>query len=89
MYEWRKLEMPKYPPHTEMVEHGLMSSAHGHVGYKMRAELDYRVVGGRGGVDTGEDFYAGEIAVYGPFGTDENPCLIPSMGRMRYVCCLG
>ncbi len=88
MHEWRKLEAPKYLKPHETAEQGIIESAFGYVGYKMRAELDYRVIGGRGGVDTHEDFYLNS-ALYGPFGTEDKPVLIPSRGRYRFVCCLG
>jgi len=88
MLEWRKLEEPKYLQHDEAIKSGTIESAFGFVGYKMRAEIDYRVIGGRGGVDTHENFYDHQY-LYGPFGTEENPVLVPSRGRFRFVGCLG
>lgn len=88
MLEWRKLEPQKYLTPEQCAEEGVIESAFGYVGYKMRAELDYRVVGGRGGVDTKEKFYDNQY-LYGPFGTEDNPVLVPSRGRFRFVGCIG
>jgi len=88
MYEWRKLEEPKYLTYEEAANEGVIESAFGTVGYKMRAELDYRVIGGRGGVDTHQNYYD-DTFVYGPFGTEENPVLVPTRGRYRMVGCVG
>ena len=88
MLEWRKLEEPKYLTGPQAYEEGVVESAFGYVGYKLRAELDYRVVGGRGGVDTGQNFWDDNF-LYGPFGTEENPVLVPSKGRYRFVGCVG
>jgi len=88
MFEWRKLEEPKYLTPDQVKELGYFESAFGFVGYKQRSELDYRVIGGRGGHDTGRSFYDNRH-LYGPFGTEENPILVPSRGRYRFVGCLG
>jgi len=88
MLEWRKLEEPKYLQPQQAYEEGVVESAFGYVGYKLRAELDYRVVGGRGGVDTGQNYWDDNF-LYGPFGTEENPVLVPSRGRYRFVGCVG
>eukprot|EP01083_Nonionella_stella_P083544 231054_1 len=88
MLEWRQLEVPKYLTGPQAYEEGVVESAFGYVGYKLRAELDYRVIGGRGGVDTGQNFWDDNF-IYGPFGTEENPVLVPSRGRYRYVGCVG
>merc|ERR1711920_287988 len=88
MLEWRKLEEPKYLTGPQAYEEGVVESAFGYVGYKLRAELDYRVIGGRGGVDTGQNYWDDNF-LYGPFGTEENPVLVPSRGRYRFVGCVG
>jgi len=88
MYEWRSLEPNKYLTDGEMVEKGQIDSIFGITGYKMRAELDHRIIGGRGGVDTKESFY-NDSYIYGPFGTEENPVLVPSYNRFRFVSCMG
>jgi len=88
MLDWRKLEEPKYLTGPQAFEEGVVESAFGYVGYKLRAELDYRVIGGRGGVDTGQNYWDDNF-LYGPFGTEENPVLVPSRGRYRYVGCVG
>lgn len=88
MYEWRSLEEPKYLQADEAFDEGVIESAFSSVGYKMRAELDYRVIGGRGGFDTQQNYYDDNY-LYGPFGTEENPVLVPSRGRYRYVGCIG
>jgi len=88
MYEWRSLEEPKYLTPGQAWEQGVIESEFAYIGGRMRAELDYRVIGGRGGVDTHEAFY-GDGVLYGPFGTEEKPVLIPSRGRWRVVGCKG
>ena len=88
MYEWRKLEEPKYLTAKEAYDEGIVESAFGTVGFKMRAELDYRVIGGRGGVDTQQNFYD-DAFIYGPFGTEDKPVLVPSRNRYRMVGCIG
>lgn len=55
------------------------------VGDKQGVELAYRVIGG---VDTKEEYY-GSCAIYGPFGTDDKPVMVPSDARYRYVGCVG
>jgi hypothetical protein len=62
-----------------------VASIYGNVGHKMGQELYYRV---REGFDTEQEFY-GESALYGPFGTEEDPVLVPSMGKNRFVACQG
>lgn len=62
-----------------------VASIYGNVGHKMGQELYHRV---REGFDTEQEFY-GESAIYGPFGTDDDPVLIPSMGTNRFIGCQG
>jgi hypothetical protein len=88
MYEWRSLVPNKYLTPEEQVDQGIIESIFSVTGYKMKAELDHRIIGGRGGVDTHESFY-NDFYVYGPFGTEQNPVLIPSYNRFRYVSCMG
>ena len=88
MLEWRKLEEPKYLQPHEAAREGTIESVFGYAGYKLRAEIDYRVIGGRGGLDTKAAFYDHQY-LYGPFGTEENPVYVPSRGRFRMVGCLG
>jgi len=62
-----------------------VASVYGNVGHKMGEELYYRV---REGFDTEQEFY-GESALYGPFGTEEDPVIVPAMGNHRFVGCMG
>lgn len=62
-----------------------VASVYGNVGHKMGMELYYRV---REGFDTEQEFF-GESAIYGPFGTEEDPVEVPAMGTQRFVGCQG
>jgi len=78
----------KYLTPEEQQKTGQLDSIFGVAGYKLRGDLDYRIIGGRGGVDTKESFY-NDYYLYGPFGTEENPVLVPSYNRFRFVGCIG
>jgi len=88
MYEWRSLMPNKYIPQEEQAEVGQIDSVFGAAGYKLRADIDHRIIGGRGGVDSKENFY-NDYYLYGPFGTEENPVLVPSYNRFRFIGCIG
>jgi len=62
-----------------------VASVYGNVGHKKGEEVYHRV---REGFDTEQEIYQ-ESALYGPFGTEENPVLVPSMSVNRFVGCFG
>lgn len=62
-----------------------VASIYGNVGHKMGEELYYRV---REGFDTEQEYYT-ESALYGPFGTEEDPVMVPANGNNRFVGCMG
>jgi len=88
MLSWRELEETKYLQVHEQWDEGAIEYSFAHAGYKVRGEIDFRVVGGRGGYDTKQLFNDGQF-VFGPFGTEDLPVYIPSRGRFRYVGCYG
>eukprot|EP00494_Astrolonche_serrata_P033243 UN33512 len=67
----KQKEQLNYPylARHEAGNEGQIASIYGNVGHKMGEELYYRV---REGFDTEQEFY-GENALYGPFGTEEDP----------------
>jgi len=62
-----------------------VASVYGNVGHKMGEELYYRV---REGFDTEQEYFQ-ECALYGPFGTEEDPVIVPAHGNNRFVGCQG
>lgn len=88
MLEWRQLEEQKYLQPGEYWDEGAIESYFSFAGYKTRADLDFRIIGGRGGYDTKQLYNDGQF-LFGPFGTEENPVLVPSRGRYRMVGCYG
>merc|ERR1719499_1934584 len=78
----KQKEVTKYPYKTreEAGNDDEIASIYGNVGHKMGEELYYRV---REGFDTEQEYF-GEAALYGPFGTEEDPVLVPSMSNHRF-----
>jgi len=83
----KQKEVTAYPYKTreEAGNSDEIASVYGNVGHKMGEELYYRV---REGFDTEQEFY-GEAALYGPFGTEADPVIVPSMSNHRFVGCQG
>lgn len=81
----REVTVYPYKTREEAGNADEVASIYGNVGHKMGEELYYRV---REGFDTEQEYYA-ETALYGPFGTEEDPVLVPANGNHRFVGCMG
>jgi len=85
MDKQREVTVFPYKTREEAGNADEVASIYGNVGHKMGEELYYRV---REGFDTEQEYYC-ENALYGPFGTEEDPVLLPACGPNRFAGCMG